>query len=120
MRWTWDAVLFVVMVAGAFASLICAWVKWFWRTPKASLPAWRRGVATLGFVAVVVQAGLFIASWTRLGRDYVWFGQWARWVLPSFLVALPLVLTGKGLSRWWLLSSSVILFVICLFIVLGT
>jgi hypothetical protein len=119
MRWTRDAVLFVIMIAGAFDSLVYTWVKWFWRTAKADLPAWRRVAAALGFVAVVMQAGLFIASWTRIGQDHVLFGQWARWVLPSFLVAVPLVLAGKGSSRWGLLSSSIVLFVVSFFIVLS-
>src|SRR5271157_2591094 len=103
MRWTWDAVLFVAMVVGAFGSLVYAWKKWLWEPQKSELPAWRRVVANLGFIAVAAQAVLFALSWTRIGRDSVLFGQWARWVLPTFLVALPCVIAGKGPSRWWLL-----------------
>ena len=114
-----SAVLFVAMILVAFGGLAYAWMKWRGEARKVELPAWRRTVANIGFLAVAVQAVLFIASWTRIGRDYVLFGQWARWVLPSFLVAVPCVLAGKGASRWWLLASSVLLFVICFFIVLS-
>jgi hypothetical protein len=84
-----------------------------------TLPSWRRIVANIGLLAFTVQAVLFILSWTRIGRDYTLFGRWAGWVLPTFLVAVPCVLAGNGKSRWWLLSSSVLLFVICFFIVLS-
>ena len=114
-----SAVLFVAMILVAFGGLAYAWKKWRGESRKVELPAWRRTVTNIGFLAVTVQGISLIASWTRIGRDYALFGQWARWVLPAFLVALPCVLVGKGTSRWWLLSSSVLLFVICFFIVLS-
>ena len=107
------------MTASAFGGLAYAWRKWRGEARKVELPAWRRTAANIGFLAVALQAVLFIAFWTRIGRDYLLFGQWARWVLPSFLVAVPCALAGKGASRWWLLSSSVLLFVLCFFIVLS-
>src|SRR5271154_6446804 len=116
MRWTWDAVFFIGMVACAVGCLAYAWKTWHGETRKLNFPAWRRTAANIGFLAVAVQAILFIAFWTRIGRDYILFVRWARWVLPSFIVALPLILAGKGTSRWWLLSSSILLFVICFFI----
>jgi hypothetical protein len=112
-------VIFVVVTLIAFGALAFAWKNWRAEPGKVELPAWRRAAANLGFLAVAAQAALFIASWTHIGRDYVLFGRWARWVLPSFLVALPCVLAAKGASRRWLLSSSVLLFVICFFIVLS-
>ena len=107
------------MVVSAFGSLVYAGITWRWKTTKAELPTWRRVVTNLGFLAVSAQAILFAASWTGIGRDYVLFSQWARWVLPTFLVALPCAIAAKGPSRWWLLLSSILLFVTCFFIVLS-
>lgn len=121
MRWTWEAVLFIAMIISAFGGLVYAWKRWRDDTQKLELPAWRRAVANIGFLAVAAQAVLFLVfwKWPGVGRDYVSLGQWARWILPTFLVALPFVLAGKGRSRWWLLSSSVLLFIVCFFIALS-
>jgi len=83
------------------------------RTGEGNAPLWRRILASMGLLSVTVQALLFILSWTRIGRDTVLFGKWANWLYPTFLVAVIGVLAGKGTSRWWLLSSSVLLFVMC-------
>jgi|SRR5579863_5639999 hypothetical protein len=119
MRWTWDAFLFIVIVVGAFVSLGYAWKKWHSDTTKAETPGWRRAFAALGFIVVSCQVALFTASWTRVGRDYVMFRQWSRLVLPVFLVGLPFILAGKAPSRWWLLSSSILFFIVCFFIALS-
>jgi hypothetical protein len=94
------------------------------RTSEAAttkLPAWRQLATITGFLAVAVQASVLAVFWIwpSIGRNYITFGEWARWVLPSFLVALPTVLAGRGSSRWWLLTSSVLLFVISFLIVLS-
>jgi hypothetical protein len=109
------------MIISAFGGLVYAWKRWRDDTQKLELPAWRRAVANIGFLAVAAQAVLFLVfwKWPGVGRDYVSLGQWARWILPTFLVALPFVLAGKGRSRWWLLSSSVLLFIVCFFIALS-
>jgi hypothetical protein len=116
MRWTWDAVLFIVMTVAAFAGLIYGFIKWR-RAPK-DLPNWRRAVESVAFAIVIAQAGLFIAFWTPIGRDNVLLRQWSRWVLPTFLLALPFFITTKSPTRWWLLSSSFLLFVLCFFMTL--
>jgi hypothetical protein len=109
------------MIVSAFGSLAYALKKWRDARRKVELSLWRHIGVNAGFLAVAAQALLFVAFWVwpHIGRNYVLFGQWARWALSSFLVALPCVLAGKGASRWWLLSSSVLLFVICFFIVLS-
>jgi hypothetical protein len=114
-----EAVVYLAILLTAFGGF--AFALWIWRSDprKLTLPTWRRIVTNVGFLAVTGQAAMLIASWTRIGRDYVLFGEWARLVVPSFLVALPCVLAGKGPSRWWLLSSSVLLFVICFFMLLS-
>jgi hypothetical protein len=121
MRWTWEAVVFSAMIVGAFGGLIYAWTQWRADAHKAELPRWRQIGAAIGFVAVTLQAALFIAFWTwpHIRPGYAFVGRWARWVLPTFLVALPFVLAGKGRARLWLLSSSVVLFVICFFMALS-
>ena len=113
-----EGVVFGLMTLTASWGLAYAW--WLWRVELGrNLPPWRKVVASIGLLAVTSQALLFILSWTRIGRDYALFGQWARWVLPTFLIAVPCVFAGKGPSRWWLLSSSVLLFIICFFITLA-
>lgn len=116
-----DAVVFVVMALTALGGLVFGWVKWRKERRRAELPAWRRGIATIGLVAVVAQALVFIALWTcpQIDQDYKLFGQWARCVLPSFGVAMPCTLAGKGASRWWLLSSSFLLFTVSFFTALS-
>lgn len=76
-------------------------------------------ILVLGLIAVALQAALFVAFWLwpSIGRDYMLFGSWARWVHLSFVIALPCLFAGKGPSRWWLLGSSLLLFVISFFIV---
>lgn len=114
-----EGVVFGLMTLTASWGLAYAW--WLWRVElgRDNLPPWRRVVASIGLLAVTSQALLFILSWTQIGRDYALFGQWARWVLTTFLIAVPCVFAGKGRSRWWLLSSSVLLFIICFFITLS-
>ena len=111
-------VFFGLMILTAFWGLAYAW----WRLRarlKEPLSLWRRVLATIGLLAVSVQAMLFILSWTRIGKDASLLAQWARWVDPTFLVAAPCVLAEKGASRWWLLSSSILLFVMCFLITLS-
>jgi hypothetical protein len=114
-----EAVVFGLMTLAASWGLAYAWWRRRVELGKDTLPFWRRTVASIGLLSVTAQALLFILSWTRIGRDYALFGQWARWILPTFLVAAPCVLAGKGPSRWWLLASSVLLFIICFFITLS-
>jgi hypothetical protein len=122
MRWTLEEIvqeiIFVAMIIAAFCGLVFGWTKWRHENRKACIPVWRRILAGAGILAVTAQAIVFIESW-RIGSDYVLFGKWARWVLPSFLVALPCVIAGRGASRWSLLSSSILLFVLCFFIILS-
>lgn len=113
-----EALVFGLMTLTATSGLAYAWWHCDVVLGNKTLPFWRRIAASIGLLAVTMQALLFILSWTRIGSG-VLFGQWARWVLPTFLVAVPCVLAGKGAFRWWLLLSSVLLFVICFFIVLS-
>jgi hypothetical protein len=64
------------MILAAFGGLAYALKKWRGESRKVELPAWRRTVTNIGFLAVTVQGILLIAFWTRIGRDYVLFGQW--------------------------------------------
>jgi cation transport ATPase len=114
------AVLLVAVSLTGLATLVYALWKWCHEAQRKYLPIWRRVAAFAGFVAVTMQGASFVAFWSfpQIGRDNVLFRDWARWVFAFFLVAIPCVLAGKGASRWWLLSSSVLLFIICFFIVL--
>jgi hypothetical protein len=121
MRWTWEAVLFITMIISAFGGLAYAWKKWRDDAQKLELPTWRRAVANIGFLAVAGQAVLFLVfwEWPGVGHDYVPLGHWARWILPSFLVALAFRSRWEGSLAMVAPSSSVLLFVICFFIVLS-
>jgi hypothetical protein len=112
-------VVFGLMILTAFGGLAYAWWSLRARLVREPLSLWRRALATIGLVAVSVQALLFILSWTRIGQGPALLGQWARWVFPTFLVAALCALAEKGSSRWWLLSSSILLFVMCFLITLS-
>jgi len=105
-------VVFGLIILTAFWGLAYAW--WHLRVglSKEPLPLWRRILATTGLAAVSAQAILFFLPWTRIGRDPMLFGKWANWVDPTFLVGVLCVLAGKGRPRWWLLASSILLFII--------
>jgi hypothetical protein len=108
----------VLLVAIGLISLaVFAYALWkWWRVAqRLELPVWRRIASFAGFVTVIVQGATFVAfwCWPQISRDNKLLGAWARWAFASFIIAVPFVLAGKGASRWWLLSSSVLLFVIC-------
>lgn len=111
-------VVFIGIILAGLAGFVLALRAWLKSRQSTGLPAWRKLLFSLGFVAVAGQFILFALWWTRIGRDYALFAAWARLVDPSFLVAIVLVLTGKGSARWWLLGSSSLLFVLCFFIML--
>jgi hypothetical protein len=112
-------IVFGVMILIAFWGLIYAWWRLRARLVKEPLSLWRRALATIGLLAVSVQALLFILYWTRVGPSDALLGQWSRWVDLAFFIAAPCVLAEKGAPRWWLLSSSILLFVICILISLS-
>lgn len=113
------AIILVALSVTAVAALAYALWKWRSEARNVQLPTWRRVILVIGLIAVALQAALFVAFWLwpSTGRDYMLFGSWARWVHLSFVIALPCLFAGKGPSRWWLLASSSLLFVICFFIV---
>jgi hypothetical protein len=108
-----EFLLFGVMALTALWGLAYAWWHWRLGLAKETLPYWRRILASVGLVAVSVQALLFVLSWTRIGRNPLLFVQWEKWLNPTFIIAVPAILAGEGTARWWLLSSSVLLFVMC-------
>lgn len=110
--------VFVGIVVAGLAGFVLALRAWFKTGQSMGLPVWRKLLFSLGFLAVAGQVLLFAVSWTRIGVDHALFAAWARFVYPSFLVAVVLVLTGKGSARWWLLASSCLLFVLCFFMML--
>jgi hypothetical protein len=112
-------VVFGLMILAAFWGLAYAWWHLRARLVKEPLPLWRRNLATIGLIAVSVQALLFILYWIRIGPSDALLGQWARWVDITFLVAAPCVLAEKGAARWCLLSSSILLFIVCFLISLS-
>src|SRR5215469_745845 len=102
-----ELVEFGIMTLAAFWGVAYGWWHRRAELTKGTLPRWRRIGATVGLLAVTVQALLYVLSWVHMGRNNVLFGQWERLFFPAFLLAAPCVLVGKGASRWWLFSSSV-------------
>jgi hypothetical protein len=113
-----QAIVYIGVVLLALGGLGYSFLKWVREARKAELPTWRRTAANLGFLAVAIQAALLLSFllWHRISRDHQLLGLWATLIYPTFLVAVPLTLAGKGTSRWWLLSSSVIVFVLGFFL----
>jgi hypothetical protein len=97
------------MIVAAFVGLLYASTVWRKQLEKLQLSVWRRRYATVGLIAVTIQAAIFIAFWTPIFRDDVLVVQWTKGELLVFIVAIPCVLAGKGPLRWWLLSSSAVL-----------
>jgi|HubBroStandDraft_6_1064221.scaffolds.fasta_scaffold752128_1 hypothetical protein len=107
-----------IVVAGLMAFALAFSVR-LRKGQSVAVPGWRWVIFSLGFLAVAAQFLLFALSWTRIGADYALFARWARFVYRSFVIAIVSILAGKGAARWWLLASSTVLFVICLFIMLS-
>lgn len=112
------AVLLVLIVA-AFVGLLYAWTVWRNQVEKLQLSVWRRRCATVGLIAVTIQAAIFIAFWTPMFRDDALVVRWTKGELLVFIIAIPCVLAGKGPLRWWLLSSSIVLMIGSFFTALG-
>jgi hypothetical protein len=114
-----EKIVYVGIIVAGLCGFIVALGTWMKSKSATGLPAWRKTLFSLGFLAVAGQVVLFALSWTHIGVDRALFAAWARCVYPSFLVAVVLVLTGKGPARWWLLASSFLLFVLCFFSMLS-
>ncbi len=112
-----DAVFLVALSLTALAGLMFGAWKRLLAERNMYLPVSRRVVSFAGVIAVAIQGASFAAfwCWPQISRDNVLLGEWARWSFASFVLAVPCVLAGKGASRWWLLSSSVLLFGISFF-----
>ena len=110
-----EAISFALMVLTAFGGLIYALTRWREQCRAAGIPAWRRIAMIVGLLAVTAQAALFLSlfAWPHLSQEYALLSRWARWVVGVFLIAVPCALAGKGAARWWLLLSSVTLFLLC-------
>jgi hypothetical protein len=108
-----DLVELGIMTLTALWGLTYGWHHLRVQLANGTFPLWRRTLVIIGLLAVSVQALLFALSWARLGRGNILFGQWERWFAPTFFLAVPCVLFAKGATRWWLLSSSILFFVMC-------
>jgi hypothetical protein len=103
------AILFVVLIVAALAVVPYAWIVGRRELRMLELPAWRRRWATVALIAATVQAGIFIALFTPLCENYDVSMACARVELILSLIAIPCALVAKGVSRWWVALSSVVL-----------
>jgi hypothetical protein len=110
---------FLAIVVATFVGVIYVWNAWRRHLHKLNLSTWRRRYATVGLIAVTIQAAIFIAFWTPLFGDDALVARWTKGELLVFLVAVPSVLAGKGPLRWGLLSSSVVLIIASFFTALS-
>lgn len=113
-------VLTLVIVAG-LSGLYRSWVDWRSEVHGLDVPLWRRTTATVGLLTVTMQAFLFLALLTIMGRHAVWFRPYLPQTQRLFrhlgfapyalvllvLVAVPCVVFGESQSRRLLLASSV-------------
>ena len=99
----------LAVIVAALVGIVYAWSKSYDDVRNAELRPWRRTSAMVGILAVTLQAVLFIAIWTPLGRHNMWVSWLTRGEALLFLIALPCALTRKDRSRWWLLFSSTVL-----------
>jgi cytochrome bd-type quinol oxidase subunit 2 len=101
----------LAVIVAALVGIAYGWSKSYDEVRNAELQSWRRTAALVGILAVSLQAVLFIAIWTPLGRHNALVTWLTRGEALLFLVALPCVLTRRDRSRWWLLFSSTVLVV---------
>jgi cytochrome bd-type quinol oxidase subunit 2 len=96
----------LAVIVAALVGIAYGWSKSYDEVRNAELRTWRRTTALVGILAVTLQAVLFIAIWTPLGRHDALVTWLTRGEALLFLIALPCVLTRRDRSRWWLLFSS--------------
>jgi hypothetical protein len=112
-----EAIVFALMTLTAFAGL--AYSSWHLRKAAVTDSLWRRSVTSIGLLGVSIQASIFILFWTPIVHNDLSLAQWSRWVLPTFLLAVACSLLGTKALRWWLVSTSTLLFVLCFFLALS-
>ena len=96
----------LAVIVAALVGIAYGWSKSYDEVRNAELQSWRRTTALVGILAVTLQAILFIAIWTPLGRHDALVTWLTRGEALLFLIALPCVLLRKDRSRWWLVFSS--------------
>jgi len=112
------AIVFIVSAVGALTSFAFAWERFSEGAYPPELPRWRRkaaGVACLGIAAQGINLLAFFFS--PVSREA--HREWVQYILWLFILGLPFVLVAKGPTRWYLLLSSTLLFVVGFFVVLG-
>jgi|SRR5437899_2721903 hypothetical protein len=108
-------VVFIAMALAPYGGLAYAWEHWRAGYAPPSLALWRRAVATLALWFITLHALLALLMWIPPWSNQAEFDRVSLQLNPFFLAAVPCVLAGKGQARWWLLGSSVLLFVVCFF-----
>jgi hypothetical protein len=105
-------ILYIVSLAGSYAFLIYAWIRWGRKPEKFAPPLWRYISAfcacTLTTLSALYFAGLFAYQFFRILRSYdplVLFG--IRWGGLCAVLGLLLSITGKGRLRITTLVASI-------------
>jgi hypothetical protein len=106
-------------LAAALCGVIYGWYRLRGVARDISLPTWRKATSSLGLFAVTAQALMLISIYVDASRFTNVLNRllprgWSSGVVLLFLLAVPCILTVKGLSRWWLSASSLCLFVFCI------
>ena len=110
--------LFAMLIA-AFLCLFYAWAQWPRELRFVGLIAWRRAAVSVAILTVTMQAILFVALWTPVGRHHVLLRKCMSADFVLMLLAIPCIFTWRGSARWCLLASAVFLPVLCFFTALA-
>jgi len=108
-----------LLILIAFGSFACGLWKWIVTARTAVLPAWRRAASGFGCIAVSAQGVGFFVLLTRTAGNPALVAEWLHFEVYTLIVAVPLVLCGRGLARWGMFLASLFLFVICFFVALS-
>jgi len=115
-----EILLFGELLALALIGPIAAGAQWRRDSAHTKAAGWRKQAACLGVAAAVLQIGLLVAAWLpREGLDFTPMRSVARLMVPVFLAAFGLALTGSGAPRKLLAASSVALLILTFFAALS-
>jgi len=112
------AIVFIVSAVGALTSFAFAWEKFSEGARQAERSQWRRKAGGIACLVIAAQGiNLLAFFFSNVSREA--HREWVRYILWLFVLGLPFVLVAKGPTRWYLLLSSALLFVVCFFVVLA-
>jgi len=111
--------LLLAMLVGAFVCVFYAWSEWPSQLRTVRTLVWRRAAVSVGIFCVTVQAILFVVLWTPISHHHALLPKLMYADFALVLLAVPCIFAWRGIARWCLLASALILPVACFFTVLA-